>query len=1229
LRQKNLVIIILILIFSVYIKAADSHVRINSIGFVPNGVKGFTCAQSATTFEVRNASNGTVVFNGNLGSAINATDSGETVYKGDFSSFTTPGTYYVNVPGVGRSVNFTIADDVYNNPFIVAMRAMYLWRCGTAVSLTYNGDTFSHAACHMNDAYLDYVGGGHNIRDGKGGWHDAGDYNKYIVNAGITVGMMFMAWEHFPAIRNISWGLPDTATGYPDFLKEMKWEIDWVLKMAYSDGSGRVSGKLSALNFCAFIMPEAETAARYFTDWGSAATADYVAMLAMAARIFRPYDQAYADTCINAAWVSYNFLLANTANKNPDYSAFSTGGYGTTDTDDRLWAAAEMWATTGSTTAHQDFTTRANAYSDKTDADFDWGNVKNLGMYTYLLCTRTGKVAAIYDDIRNDLLADANNLLTYRNNHGYARMLGTNGTNYYWGCNGSVARQAMLLQIANMVSPNQEYVNACLDILGYLFGRNMHRRSYVTGLGTNPPMYPHDRRSGADGITNPWPGYLVGGSNGTNSGDPVLSAMQAGLPPAQYWVDNQDSYASNEIAINWQGALIYALAGFYYVTGTPTYTPTQTRTGTRTPTFSYTRTPTFTFSPTASVSPTRTRTPTFSYTNTATRTWTQTNTPAITSTYTGTATRTNSPSVSASPTSTRTLTPSFTQTATSSQQPTMSRTPTYTRTATGTWTQTNTPAITSTYTGTATRTNSPSVSASPTSTRTLTPSFTQTATSSQQPTMSRTPTYTRTATGTWTQTNTPAITSTYTGTATRTNSPSVSDSPTSTRTLTPSFTQTATSSQQPTMSRTPTYTRTATGTWTGTNTPTYTRTVSPTFTITDTISSNTPTNTPTYTLTTTITVTRTNTSSPTATASSSNTQQPTSTFTNTRTLTPSFTQTATSSQQPTMSRTPTYTRTATGTWTGTNTPTYTRTVSPTFTITDTISSNTPTNTPTYTLTTTITVTRTNTSSPTATASSSNTQQPTSTFTNTRTLTPSFTQTATSSQQPTMSRTPTYTRTATGTWTGTNTPTYTQTVSPTFTITDTISSNTPTVTPTHTYTASFTRTLTYTMTHTLTHTLTSTGTFTYTQTLTLTLTQTITRTNTPTLTLTPSYTLTILPTQTYTLIPTATPTKIENQKLLIENIVLYPSPYNPEKGNLTISFDITQNVKTIKVKIYTTSYRKIKQLNYSYQNAGNIKLTIENKYLQNIANGVYHILIGIVNLKNEEAWSKPEELIILR
>ncbi|HRU39956.1 MAG TPA: glycoside hydrolase family 9 protein, partial [Candidatus Goldiibacteriota bacterium] len=412
-----------------------------------------------------------------------------------------------------------------------------------AVSAQHNGDTFSHGACHMNDANQNYIGFGNNVKDGKQGWHDAGDFNKYIVNAGITVGMMFMAWEHFGTkINSVSLPyIPNTVTGYsfdvsayPDYLKEMRWEIDWVRKMAYQDNSGKVSHKLSATNFCGFIMPTAETATRYYVDWGSAATADYVAMLAMAARIFYPYDPVYSQSCINEAWVAYNFLLANTANKNPDQSAFSTGGYTTTDGDDRLWAAAEMWATTGSTTAHQDFTTRANAFTDKTDMDFDWGNVKNLGMFTYLMCTRTGKVAAIRDDIQNDLLADADQIVTYRNNHGYARPLYTAGgtPNYYWGCNGAVARQAMILQIANMVSPNANYTNTCLDILGYLYGRNMHRRSYVTGMGINPPMYPHDRCSGADGVTNPWPGYLVGGSSGARNDEWQLANLAAGLPPA-------------------------------------------------------------------------------------------------------------------------------------------------------------------------------------------------------------------------------------------------------------------------------------------------------------------------------------------------------------------------------------------------------------------------------------------------------------------------------------------------------------------------------------------------------------------------------------------------------------------------------------------------------------------------------------------------------------------------
>ncbi len=578
-QKKALFYILFIIFYNYSFSALDERIRLTSIGFLPDKEKKATIAATCSSFTVKRKSDDSTAYSGTVTGPFTQADTSETnLYIADFTLLTEEGTFYLDVPGVGQSHDFTIAKDVFNFPYYTAMRAMYLWRCGTAVDGWHNGNHYTHAACHLNDAYQDYVNPpSHTIRDGKGGWHDAGDYNKYTVNAGITVGMMFLAWEHFSEkINSIPLNIPNTAPGYPDFLKEMKWEIDWILKMVYPDGSGRVSHKLSAYNFDAFEMPEQETANRYFTRYGTAATADYVAMLAMAARNFAPYDSTFANQCLSAAWTSYNWLRANTADYNPatdiKNDGFSTGDYGTSDPDDRLWAAAEMWVTTGDSIALSDFETRANNYSDKTDADWDWSNVKNLGMFSYLLCTRTGKNSAIVDDIRNDLIADANTIVNTRNNNRYGRPL---GNTYYWGCNGTVARQTILLQIANMISPNANYINTALDAIHHLFGRNYYCRSYVTGLGYRPPMYPHDRRSGADGIVDPWPGYLVGG--GFN---------------ATGWVDQQASYQTNEIAINWQGALIYALAGFIY----PPETPTPTNTwNPLTPTHTYT--PTFTQTP--------------------------------------------------------------------------------------------------------------------------------------------------------------------------------------------------------------------------------------------------------------------------------------------------------------------------------------------------------------------------------------------------------------------------------------------------------------------------------------------------------------------------------------------------------------------------------------------------------------------------------------------------------
>jgi hypothetical protein len=117
---------------------------------------------------------------------------------------------------------------------------------------------------------------------------------------------------------------------------------------------------------------------------------------------------------------------------------------------------------------------------------------------------------------------------------------------YYWGSNGTVARICLTLRSAHRLSPKAEYLDTCVDQIAYLYGRNYHARSMVTQDGKDPPMSPHDRRSGGDAILEPYPGYLIGGP----------------WPTAKHWQDVQSDYETNEVAINWNAALVYALAGF-------------------------------------------------------------------------------------------------------------------------------------------------------------------------------------------------------------------------------------------------------------------------------------------------------------------------------------------------------------------------------------------------------------------------------------------------------------------------------------------------------------------------------------------------------------------------------------------------------------------------------------------------------------------------------------------
>lgn len=558
-RQFTIVVITLMIVvtgclpFAVQNKEAieepiqpNTDIRLNSLGYLPAAQKKATIITECSNFTVKDASKNKTVYSGKVTGPFTQKDVSQTAWRADFSKLNKPGKYYLEVPGLGRSIDFEIGDKVYDFAFYTAMRAFYLWRCGTEVNAIYNGSRFYHAACHTDDACEDYItdlNSPGQTRDATGGWHDAGDYNKYVVNAGVTVGAMFLAWEQFgDKLKNINLDIPDTAPGYPDYLKELKWEIDWLLKMQYPDGSGRVSHKVSTLRFGGFIMPEDENEDRYFTGYSTAATADFVAMTAMAARNFEPYDKKYAQKCLDAAKKSYDFLTAHRENKMADQSAFRTGSYPTNDLDDRLWASAEMWETTGDANYLRAFEWGSNAFEDKIDFLWDWGSVKNLAMFTYLLSKREGKRDGLVEDITRDLVRTADSLVINRNKDIYGRCL--DGA-YKWGSNGTVARECLTLQVANKVSPNPEYIETALDSISHLFGRNYYCRSYVTGLGYKPPMNPHDRRSGGDNVRDPWPGYVVGGGHSATD-----------------WQDIEADARTNEIAINWQAALVYALAGF-------------------------------------------------------------------------------------------------------------------------------------------------------------------------------------------------------------------------------------------------------------------------------------------------------------------------------------------------------------------------------------------------------------------------------------------------------------------------------------------------------------------------------------------------------------------------------------------------------------------------------------------------------------------------------------------
>lgn len=518
----------------------EPSIMTNQVGYTPEAQKiaVFRDVTNETQFSVVNAS-GAVVYTGELYGRTQNSSADEVDYLGDFSSVTEPGTYTITCGNLDASYPFTIGENVYNALMDDTVKMLYLQRCGCQVQ----DASFGHPACHTARAT---VYGTNETIDVTGGWHDAGDYGRYIVPAAKTVADLLYAYEADPTMFSDNIGIPESGNGIPDVLDEVRFELEWMLKMQAS--SGGVYHKVSCATFPGYIMPQNETGQLIVTPVSTTATADFCASMAMAYEFYKDIDDAFAQKCLDAAKKAWDFLSQNQNLIFVNPSDIVTGAYNdTTDKDERYWAAAQMYRATG------DSTYASYAESNGPRNGLDWSTVGDYGNIALLTMDGIDKSSSLYTKALNAVKTQADIFVNVSNNSPY----GVSIARFNWGSNMTIANAGVILGIMYRATEDEKYMKAALENQNYLLGKNPNGVCYVTGYGTVSPQNPHHRPSMAVGKA--MGGMLVGGVN-SNLEDSAAEAYLANTPAAKCYVDHAESYSTNEITIYWNSPLTYLLA---------------------------------------------------------------------------------------------------------------------------------------------------------------------------------------------------------------------------------------------------------------------------------------------------------------------------------------------------------------------------------------------------------------------------------------------------------------------------------------------------------------------------------------------------------------------------------------------------------------------------------------------------------------------------------------------
>lgn len=555
-------------------------IRVNQVGYAADLPK--QAAVTAAGDYTLTAEDGTVVKD--FPNVITKEDaaSGDSVALLDLGDLA-PGRYVLS--GCGESRGFSVSERPWETLTNALIKALYFQRCDELPE-EFAG-IYKHPACHTGLATeyrtapdepipewlakrFDFskmpkddmpVGDPPAPRRIAGGWHDAGDYGKYVGPGAVTVAHLLYAWKLFPQGCGDELNIPESGNGVPDILNEVRFELSWMLQMQREDGA--FYHKLTTKMFAPFCMPEEDTVPEFLSPIARTSTADAVGALALAARVYEPYDSEFAGQCLAAAVKGWEWLAEH--EKTVPYFnplGLNTGFYGDqNDADERFWAACELFTATG----EEKYKAAAEGFYRKVLklTAFGWADVAGLGSLCCLFDLKERGGELLYEDLKQAFLRRSEWALLVVKASGYGTAIPA--TDYTWGSILTSMSNAMAMIMNTLLTGREDMRRGALSQLDYLLGCNALDISFVTGYGERQVLFPHHRPSAADGIEAPVPGLVIGGPN-AKINYPATKERLANVPPAKCYIDETDFADMNEIAIYWNSPAVFVAAYFNMLT---------------------------------------------------------------------------------------------------------------------------------------------------------------------------------------------------------------------------------------------------------------------------------------------------------------------------------------------------------------------------------------------------------------------------------------------------------------------------------------------------------------------------------------------------------------------------------------------------------------------------------------------------------------------------------------